>query len=72
MFKREREVSNLRDDELVGEETNGGQCTIQEKRDGGEWVDGGVHICKPLKKFKPPTVTIPYRTMPTEENLNGT
>lgn len=67
---REREVSNLGNDKLVGEETNGGQCTIHEKRDGGDWVDGCVHICKPLEKFQPSVVTIPYRTMPTKENLN--
>lgn len=63
-------MSNLRNNKLVGEETNGGQCTIHEKRNGGDWVDGGVHICKPLKKFQPPIVAIPYWTMPTEENLN--
>jgi len=43
------EITNLRNDELVGEETDSRQDTINEKGNGCDWIDCGVHISKPFK-----------------------
>jgi len=43
------EITNLRNDELVGEQTDSRQDTINEKGNGREWIDCGVHISEPFK-----------------------
>jgi hypothetical protein len=63
-------MTNLRNDKLVGEETDSRKHTVGNKWKGCYWVNNGVDVSHPLQKFQPPTVIIPDRTMSAEQNFN--
>jgi hypothetical protein len=58
-------------DKFPGQQANSGQRTICNKRQSGEWVNGGVNIGQPLQAFQVATfVPIPERAMATEQNFH--
>jgi hypothetical protein len=61
----------LWNDELSGEQTDGGQDAVDEKRDGRERVDGGVDVRESLQELEPPSVAVPQGAVPAEEDLHG-
>jgi hypothetical protein len=42
---------HLWNNELSSKKANGWQCTIGKKRNRGDWINGGIDICKSLEPF---------------------
>ncbi|KAL0927287.1 hypothetical protein M5K25_001450 [Dendrobium thyrsiflorum] len=65
-------VINYRgDDELSGEQTDGGDGAVSEQRNGSERIDDGVRVCESLQPFEISSIAVPQRAMPAEEDLDG-
>ena len=60
----------LWNDEFACEKTDGWERTVNNERERGPWVNHRVNVRQPLKPFQTTSITIPNRTMPTQENLN--
>ena len=65
-------VSYLRNDEFSCEKTDGRERTVNDERKRGPRVNHRVNVGQPLKPFQTTSITIPNRTMPAQENLDGT
>lgn len=63
-------ITNLWYNELSSKQTNCGQSTVHKQRDGSDWINCCVDVCKSLEPLQSSTITIPYRAMPTEKNFH--
>ena len=62
--------TNLRYDELVGDEAKSWKDTVGDERESCDRVDNGVDVSEPLQESQPSCVAIPDRAMSTQKNLD--
>ena len=64
-------ITHRGDDELAGEEADGGDGAVGEERDGGEGVDDGVGVGEALQPLEAAAVGVPERAVAAHEDLHG-
>ncbi|BAT11226.1 Os10g0467850 [Oryza sativa Japonica Group] len=66
-----RQIVKRGDDELAGEEADGGDGAVGEEGNGGEGVDDGVGVGEALEPLEAAAIGVPERAMAAHEDLDG-